>query len=199
MPEDDRQALLQRARDGDNEARGQLLDSFGPYVRVIARSVRNGRLKGRFGESDLIQDALLEAHRSFDSFRGATEAEFVAWLRQIVVRTVGHAVRANLDAGKRDANREQSASHLSGIAVDTGTSPSGVAIRHEESARLAAALEQLPEEMREVILARHVEDVPYAELAQRLGRKEPAVRMLYVRAIRRMKEVCGADDGSHFE
>ena len=100
----DRLALMERARQGDNDARGQLLESFGPYVRVIARSVRTGRLKGRMGESDLIQDALLEVHRSFDSFRGTTEAELMAWLRQIVVRTVGHAVREHAGAGKRNVH-----------------------------------------------------------------------------------------------
>ncbi len=173
-----------------------MLDSFGSYVRVIARSVRSGRLKGRFGESDLIQDALLEAHRSFDSFRGTTEAELVAWLRQIVVRTVGHVVRDHVGAGKRNVHREQSASHLSNLAVDSSTSPSGKVIRHEESVRMAEALERLPADMQQVILARHVDDLPYSKIAEQLGRSEPAVRMLYLRAVKRLKAECGSDSSS---
>src|SRR5205085_778541 len=94
------------------------------------------RLQGRIDESDLIQDALLEAHRAFAGFQGTSIAEWVGWLRQVVIRTVGHSLRSHLGAGKRDVSREQAAPDLSAL-IDSGSSPSAQAIRHEQAARMA--------------------------------------------------------------
>jgi DNA-directed RNA polymerase specialized sigma24 family protein len=58
----DREACLASARLGDNRARGELLVTFRPHVRVMLRRLR-GWLQARLDEADLIQDALLEAHR----------------------------------------------------------------------------------------------------------------------------------------
>src|SRR5215471_46761 len=97
----EQQAALARARLGDSDALGRLLDSFRPYVRYLVRALGGERLQPRVGESDLIQDALLEAHRAFGQFRGSTVAELTAWLRRIVLRTAGHSLRNHLDAAKR--------------------------------------------------------------------------------------------------
>jgi RNA polymerase sigma-70 factor (ECF subfamily) len=72
---------------------------------------------------------------------------------------------------------------------DSGSSPSAVASRHEEAARMAEALAQLPEEMQQVLLARHVDDLPHVAIANQLGRTEGATRMLYLRALRRLREL----------
>ena len=41
------------------------------------------RLQGKADPSDIVRDALVEAHERFDRFRGSTEVEFAAWLRSI--------------------------------------------------------------------------------------------------------------------
>src|SRR5262245_16030839 len=84
---------LEAARCGDSEALGQLLDSFRPYARMIVRALWDHRLGGRLDESDLIQDAFLEAHRAFPAFGGQTQGELLAWLRRVVVRSAGHTMR----------------------------------------------------------------------------------------------------------
>jgi hypothetical protein len=68
----DRQAALDRARAGSTEALGELLGNLRPYVRLLVRTQRRGQLPARLDDSDLIQDALLEAHRSFAAFEGRT-------------------------------------------------------------------------------------------------------------------------------
>src|SRR5262249_42237232 len=93
----EQQTALERARQGDTAALGPLLDSFRPYVRSLVRALGCRRLQARVDESDLLQDALLAAHRSFGQFRGGTVAELTAWLRQIVRRTVGHSLRDHLE------------------------------------------------------------------------------------------------------
>jgi RNA polymerase sigma-70 factor (ECF subfamily) len=183
-----RQAALDQARRGDAQALGELLDSFRPYVRVTVHALRDGRLAGRVDDSDLIQDALLEAQRSFAAFRGTTVAELVVWLRRIVVRSTGRTLRSFAGTGKRDPGREQALEDLAEDPADPGSSPSARAIRHEQAVRMAEALACLPDDMQQVLLARHVDGLPYAAVAQRLGRTEGAVRMLYLRALRRLRE-----------
>jgi RNA polymerase sigma-70 factor (ECF subfamily) len=185
----EQQTALARARLGDSRALGQLLESFRPYVRCLVRALGGERLQPRLGESDLIQDALLEAHRSFGEFRGNTVAELTAWLRRIVLRTAGHSLRDHLEAGKRALGNEEPADALDSRA-DSASSPSAQAVRHEEAARMAEALAQLPEDMQQVLLGRHMDGLSYAALAEQLGRSEGAVRVLYTRALRRLREEC---------
>ena len=184
-----RQAALERARQGDTQALGELFESFRPYVRVIVRASRDKRLQGRIDDSDLIQEAFLEAHRSFADFRGSCVAELMVWLRRIVVRTSYNTRRHFIQTGKRDLAREQGVDEIAELPADSGSSPSAVASRHEEAARMAEALAQLPEEMQQVLLARHVDDLPHATIADQLGRTEGATRMLYLRALRRLREL----------
>jgi RNA polymerase sigma-70 factor (ECF subfamily) len=186
----EQQTALEHARQGDTAALGALLDSFRPYVRYLVRALGCRRIQARVDESDLLQDALLAAHRGFGQFRGHTVAELTAWLRQIVRRTVGHSLRDHLESEARALGCEQAADGLADQAADSGSSPSAQAIRHEEAARLAAALARLPEDMQQVLIGRHLDDLPYAALAQQLGRSEAAVRVLYTRALRRLREEC---------
>jgi RNA polymerase sigma-70 factor (ECF subfamily) len=189
MPSDDRQAQLERARRGDSAALGRLLDAYRPYIRVIARAARQGFAPARLDDSDLIQDTLLLASRGFAQFRGVTVAEFAGWLRQLTLRTVGHAARAHLGTGKRAAGREEPLVEPDALPLPDGSSPDGSAARHERAARLASALEQLPEEMRQVVLGRMLEGLPYEALATRLKKSDGAVRVIYTRALRRLREL----------
>jgi RNA polymerase sigma-70 factor (ECF subfamily) len=183
------QVLLNRARQGDTQALGQLLHSLRPYVRFLVRAVRRGRLPSRLDDSDLIQDALVEVHRHFARFQGQTLSELLTWLRPIVVRAAGHTLRGHLGTAQRDAAREQAGEDLAAF-LDEGSSPSGQAIHHEETLRLAEGLGRLPEDMQQVLLGRHTDGLSHAELAERLGRSEAAVRVLYTRALRRLREEC---------
>jgi RNA polymerase sigma-70 factor, ECF subfamily len=190
----EQQAALELARLGDSEALGRLLESYRPYIRLLVRGVRDPRLRARIDESDLIQDALVQAHRFFADFHGASVDEFLAWLRPVVLRAAGHTLRSHRGTGKRDVGREKAAEDLAALLIDSGTSPSAQAIKHEQTARLAAALEQLPEDMQQVLLGRHMDDLPYADLAERLGKSEGALRVLYTRALRRLLDLCQEGD-----
>jgi len=54
--------------------------------------------------------------------------------------------------------------------------------------RLADALARLPADYAEVILLRNVEGLPHQEIARRMGRGIGAVRMLWVRALARLRQ-----------
>ena len=73
----------------------------------------------------------------------------------------------------------------------SGASPSNVLIAREQELRLADAIQQLPADYRDVILLRNFERLPFADIAERLGRSRPAVQMLWLRALVKLQELLG--------
>jgi RNA polymerase sigma-70 factor (ECF subfamily) len=151
-------------------------------------------LAGKADASDLVQETLLKAHQHFGSFRGSSEGEFVAWLRQILAQNVAQLVR-RFRTGGRNVQREQSiedlvarsSNVLAGIAAASGTSPSMAAERRDTGVVLATALAELSDEQREIIFLRHVEELSWAEIALRMNRSHDAARMLWTRALKKLR------------
>jgi RNA polymerase sigma-70 factor (subfamily 1) len=182
--------LLTAAKGGNRDALGQLLNDLRPYLRVVARNAHRGALLNLVDDSDLIQDAIVEVTQSFGHFRGSEVPQFLAWLRQVVSNTVHKSVRQLLHVQKRNPGMIDAGQKLDQIA-DSDQQPERIAQVREEAAQLAVALEQLPAEMQQVLLLRLIDDLPHAAIAHRLGRSEQATRMLYVRAVRQLREVFG--------
>ncbi len=85
--------LLAQARAGDAAAQGQLFELYRNYLRLIARSMLDNALRLQLDASDLVQETFLKAHRQFESFAGRDEPQLIAWLRQILVRTLADQAR----------------------------------------------------------------------------------------------------------
>ena len=82
------------------------IDQFRSYLYLLARSHLGTRLQPRIDASDLVQQTLLDACAKSKQFRGTTDAERAAWLRQILTHNLQDALRHN-DRGKRDLSRQQ--------------------------------------------------------------------------------------------
>src|SRR5262245_28411131 len=95
--------LLSRARRGDRSQLGQLLQLYRNYLTILAATQLDARLRRRMSPSDLVQEAMLGAYRDFDQFRGASERELLAWLRQILIHCLHHAYEAPVQAGSAGA------------------------------------------------------------------------------------------------
>src|SRR5436309_7367882 len=193
---DDVGRLIARARAGDAAALGTLLETFRPYLALLARLQIGRRLQGKADPADLVQEAFLEAHRDFPGFRGTSEGELMAWLRQILARNLANLARRYLGTRGRDVRLErnladelaESSRVLEGGLASPQSSPSQRAVAREQAARLATALESLPAGYGEVIVLRHLEGLPFAEVAQRMRRTQDSVKKLWVRAIARLRE-----------
>ena len=86
---------------------GLPLERFRHYLLLLARLHLGDRARAKIDASDVVQETLLEAHRKRSQFRGRTEAELAAWLRQMLAFSIADAHRA-LARAKRDVAREQS-------------------------------------------------------------------------------------------
>src|SRR5271165_7299058 len=123
--------LLRVARDGNADALGQLLETYRVYLRFLARQQIGRRLQGKADASDLVQEAFLGATRDFKQFRGTTEKEFLAWLRQILASLLANLVRRYHGSHKRsvrleqqlEVELEQSSQALAGGLCDNQASP----------------------------------------------------------------------------
>jgi RNA polymerase sigma-70 factor (ECF subfamily) len=190
--------LLDRARQGEGEALGQLLQAYRNYLIVLATMQLDGRLRRRLNPSDLVQEALLAAHRDFHQFRGCSAPEFSAWMRKILIHCLHHAVEMHIRAKARDIRCEisldQAHSTLdrSGLSpanllADPGPSPSAPALQRENALDFANRLGKLRPQYRDVIVLRGLQGLPFDEVAERMGRKPGAVRMLWLRAIEKLQ------------
>lgn len=188
--------LLNRARDGDEAARDQLFDKCRAYVQFVARAKVESWLQAKVDASDLVQQTLLEAHRGFAQFRGNTEGEWLAWLRQILTHNAADFVRQYRGTAKRQARREVSlrvatadrSREFDRDPSDPGESPSELVMRREDEIHLADAIAKLAEDYQEIIMLRNLQRLPFDEIARRMGRSRPATQMLWMRALQKLHE-----------
>jgi RNA polymerase sigma-70 factor, ECF subfamily len=196
--------LLTSACAGSNSSLGKLLTLYSNYLKLLVTAQLDTRLKGRVSASDVVQESFFEAHRDFGQFRGATPGEFVVWLRRIVVNNILRMVEQHVLTEKRDVRREismeeigrrleQSTVRLETLLAAEDNSPSGVASQREDELRLADTLAQLPADYREVIVLRHIEGLPFEEVGRRMQRSAGAVRMLWLRALKQLREQWGKE------
>jgi RNA polymerase sigma-70 factor (ECF subfamily) len=186
-------ALLGQARDGNPEALGQLLEDRRNHLRRLAERQLRGPVRVRADASDVVQQAFLEAHRSFEQFRGEGEPEWLGWLERILRRAVSRIIRDHTSLQKRDARRERpldGGGSEAGVAQHPGaaSSPSQRLIRGEERERLELALAGLPEDQREAVRLRHLLGEPLLDIARKMGRSPAATAGLIKRGMQALRQ-----------
>jgi RNA polymerase sigma-70 factor (ECF subfamily) len=187
--------LIRRARQHEAGARDQLLESYLHYLKQLARTGIDVSLQGKADPSDLVQETFLKAHQHFGQFSGQGEAELTAWLRQIMTLNLADLDRRyHLAEGRRtcrECSLEQllteSSQALDNLLAGAAVSPSESAQRREMSVVLANALAELSDEQREVIVLRSLQEQDWPKVARRMGRSAGAVRMRWVRALKRLR------------
>jgi RNA polymerase sigma-70 factor (ECF subfamily) len=197
LPHPDGEFSLARARLVGGAAVGELLEHYRHYLYLLARARMARQLRGRVDPSDVVQEAFLAAHRDFADFRGTTEAEFVAWLKQILVARLADQIRRHVKAKARDlrleirltAEVDHSSQALAKALPAHQNSPSKLAVQRERAVLLAEALKELPAHYEEVIVLRHLEGLPFADVARRMDRTVSSVEKLWVRALARLRQV----------
>ena len=171
------------------------LERYRAYLYLLARLQLDRRFQAKVDASDLVQQTLFQAVRGFGEFRGQTEAEMAAWLRQILANNLANTHR-DLGRQRRDVRRErsvqaameQSSARLESWLAADQTSPSQRAIRSEQAVQLANALAGLPEAQREAITLHHLQEWTLDQVAQHLGRSPAAVAGLIKRGLQALRQ-----------
>jgi RNA polymerase sigma-70 factor (ECF subfamily) len=130
---------------------------------------------------DIVQDAMLRAFRAFEDFRGGDPK---AWLLAIVRNCW-------LSAGA--ASRRRAHTELDDGLAATDASPEQAAIAQSRRRRIDAVLADLPEEFREVLVLREMEEMSYRQIADITGAPMGTVMSRLARARAMLRERIGDD------
>jgi RNA polymerase sigma-70 factor (ECF subfamily) len=190
------QELIAQAKVGDRAAVEQLLARHRKALRRMIDLRMDQMVRRRVDASDIVQDVLIEANRRLDEYLKNPVMPFHLWLRQMAQDRLIDAHRRHRGAARRSIDREQapaatadqSTYDLAAALADPQLTPASEAMWHELQRRFQAAVEELDEQDREVILMRHFEYLSNSDVAAALGLSEAAAGMRYLRAMRRLRE-----------
>ncbi len=182
------EALLERFNEGQVEAFEELLARYRrPLFNFVLRSVRDVSRA-----EELLQEVFLRVVQRSGEFRG--QSKFSTWLYTIARnqcidhgRKMAFRRHASLDAPSRSAEDEHGPTLLDRVASDTPGSDRE-AIGRQLKAAIAAAIDALPEEQREVFLMRQVQNLAFKEIALVVGTSENTVKSRMRYALERLQE-----------
>jgi RNA polymerase sigma-70 factor (ECF subfamily) len=170
------------------------LEAFRSYVGLLARLHLNPQLRGKVDLSAVVQQTLFEACQVLQQRDEAAGGAVAPLLRRLLANNLADEARKAL-AHKRDAGRERSLEdalqassvRLEAFLVAQQSTPSGRVERSEELARLAAALNGLPEAQRQAVELHYLRGWSLAEVAKHLGRSKPAIAGLLHRGLETLR------------
>jgi RNA polymerase sigma-70 factor (ECF subfamily) len=135
--------------------------------------------------SDLSQEVFLRAYRGLRSFRG--QSSIATWLYRIGVNVCLNRVSAKAPASEPLGDRQ-----LERQFVDRrAESPSDALLRAERSARVRAAIAQLPRKQRATLILRTYHEMSHQEIAHVLGSSVGAVKANFFHALGSLKKLLG--------
>lgn len=174
-PEKDIDRLVQRAVNGDVAAFGELYDI---HVDQIYRHIYY-RVGNTADAEDLTQQVFIKAWHAIKRYRRKS-VPLAAWLMTISRNLVIDFYRArkekiSLDDDYKEASKEPGPELLAEIEM--------------ERRELIETITRLPEEYRQVIIMRFIEDFSYEEIAAALNKSEGAIRVTLHRALKKMRDL----------
>jgi RNA polymerase sigma-70 factor (ECF subfamily) len=180
------EALLARYRRGDGAV-------FKELVRRHQRGLFNFALRQVHAPStaeDIVQEVFVRVVQNAESFK--EEARFATWAYTIArnlcidhLRKRVHRRHASLDA---PAGPDSSDAPLVERVAGVGEEPADrAAIGRQLGTHIAAAVEKLPDDQREVFLMRHLGELPFKEIAEIVGTNENTVKSRMRYALERLQ------------
>lgn len=179
------QSLLDRIHAGEHDAFSALVEPYAPRVYSVVLRMTGDRAAAE----DLLQDALLQAYRSLDRFRG--ECSFYTWIYRIAVNKALNWIRrvkGKIHFESLDEPLPTRDGQVQREIVDLRDSPETRSAQSEMAQMIEQALSTLSDVNRIVFTMREIEGQDYAEIARMLECTEEAVRTRLCRAKRELKE-----------
>ena len=143
--------LISRARSGDRDAFGELVEQYRDNVYRLAY-----RMCGNAYDADeAAQETFVAAWRALPNFRG--DAKFSTWLYRLTTN-------AAIDVMRREKRHQTVGDGEMMELADDADSPQETVERTEQQEAVQKALATLSEEYREVLLLRYMEELDYTEI-----------------------------------
>ena len=194
--------LLNRVRNGNREALGELFEQFRSRLKLAVGLHMDGRLGTRVSLSDVVQEVYFDVEQQIDAYLKNPQITLYVWMRSLACQRLIKIQHRHFTAQRRTVKKECPLPMESSIAlgrqllVAAGSSPSQGVMKQELRQRVQQSIDQLKAEDREVILMREFEGMTNSEVAQSLGLSDSAATMRYGRALFRLKEILMKDFGS---
>jgi RNA polymerase sigma-70 factor, ECF subfamily len=126
---------------------------------------------------------------------------FYPWLRSIAWERLIQLHREHVVAERRSVNREEqffplpqeSEAMLADRFAASATGVTGGAVRKEIRNRVRAAIAELQPASQEVVILRHLEELPFKDIAAVLNVSETAVYSRYRRAVEQLASLLKTD------
>ncbi|MET0310691.1 MAG: RNA polymerase sigma factor RpoE [Burkholderiaceae bacterium] len=181
QPTDSDQMLVERTVAGDQRAFELLVVKYRRRIeRLIGRMVRDTDLV-----EDIAQETFIRAYRALAQFRG--EAQFYTWLYRIAVNSAKKALMdlkrdpVIFEGALRSSDDEDETSRPQS-ELTTSETPDTVLAAREIAEAVNAAMEALPEELRQAVTLREIEGLSYEEIASMMNCPIGTVRSRIFRA-----------------
>ncbi len=177
--------LIGGAREGDDQARDRLIGKQRSRLRRLADRMVGSNLARRCERSDIVQETMLQATRSFGGFRGSS-GSFFFWLWGIMRNVVRGAARSDARHVVTTLLAEEPPANMPTASDQAGMD--------EETILLHRCLAKLYVDERQVIRLRIYDEKTFPEVAQELGLDSAdAARMRYNRAVDKLKQLMICD------
>jgi RNA polymerase sigma-70 factor, ECF subfamily len=195
----DLRRLVELAAGGSTVATDELYSRFRLRLKRMVHLRLSRRLQGRVDDSDVLQEAMLDASRKLPEYSKQPQLPFYLWLRHLTGLKLSEIHRRHLGTQMRDVDHEVSlhrgslpgadsvslAAHLLGSL----TSASQAAIKAEQRLILQESLNSMDDIDREVIALKHFEQLTISEISQVLDIPRATAGRRYLKAIKRLKSI----------
>ena len=180
--------LVDAARSGDREAFRALFERY----HRRAYSLAFGVVHNADDALDVVQDAFIKAHRYLDKFEGTSS--FYTWLYRIVMNLAidhlrKHRTSRAVDFSDTTVKEDDAAVGDEDLVPKVlGGHPGRALVDKEIRQRIEAALEELSENHRAVLVMRELEGLSYEEMAQVMGCSKGTIMSRLFHARRNMQK-----------
>lgn len=173
--------LVNRTLAGDKRAFDLLVIKYQRRIqRLIARTVRDSGLV-----EDLTQEAFISAYRALHQFRG--DARFFTWLYRIAINTAKKRLivlsrHPEVSGSSRYESDDLDETFSGNSEQTTQDTPETVLAAKEIAMAVDAAMQALPEDLRQALLLREVEGLSYEDIAVKMDCPVGTIRSRIFRA-----------------
>jgi RNA polymerase sigma-70 factor (ECF subfamily) len=191
MPDEDTD--LQRARQGDRDAFGRLVQTHQRRVYAAALHI----LGNHSDADDVAQETFVRAYRGLASFDG--RADFFTWLYRITVNTALNAMRSDKRGAALHQRGNAEAAHVGGRPEALGhiaPSPAAQVQQTGEVARVLEAVASLSATLRVTLVLATVEEMPHKQIAEILEIPEGTVAWRVNEARRLLRQKLSNDEAA---